>query len=213
MSLPPYLVIEGNIGAGKTTFARMLAAGSDSRLILEEFSDNPFLPLFYEDPKRYAFPVELFFMAERHQQMQSELGRTELFRSSVVSDYVFVKTLLFARNSLNAQEFRLFRRLFTALDTNFPAPDLIVYLHRPIASLQANIAKRGRSYERSITDEYLQSLQDAYLRYFRTQTKQAVVTIDVGDLDFQADTEVYNRMLEAIGEPYRPGIRHIDLLS
>ena len=207
MTLPPFTVIEGNIGAGKTTLAERLAAQFGRRLILEQFTDNPFLPLFYKDPARYAFPVELFFMAERHKQLEAELAHRELFtQAGTVADYLFVKTLLFARNSLSEQEFRLFHRLFTVMDAGFPEPDLVVYLHRPVAALQHNIRRRGRAYETDISDAYLASVQAAYFRYFRSVPQLPVVVIDVGDTDFTV-AEAYERIVQLLTQhTYGPGM-------
>lgn len=206
MPLPSFLTIEGNIGAGKTTLARMLARDYDCRLILEEFSDNPFLSLFYEDAGRYGFPVELFFMAERHKQLENELSDRELFEQGTISDYLFVKTLLFARNSLNDQEFRLFRRLFQTLNGQFPQPDLIVFLHRPVAILQKNIAVRGRPYESEISDDYLHSVQKAYLEYFHTQREVPVLILHIGSADFTKDTSVYQQITDLILKSYPIGV-------
>ncbi|WP_406612185.1 deoxynucleoside kinase [Neolewinella lacunae] len=205
-SLPPFLAIEGNIGAGKTTLASRLAADHNRRLILEEFSDNPFLPPFYREPERYAFPVELFFMAERHKQLQSELAQADLFTNGVVADYLFIKTLLFARNSLSEEEFRLFSRLFKVMDAGFPNPDLIVYLHRPVEVLQAHIAKRGRSYEQDISDDYLESVQTAYFSYFRGQKDFPVLVLDLGDQDFTTDEALYQWISGLLGEVYPVGM-------
>ena len=118
-----FLIIEGNIGAGKTTLSQMLAEDFGFKLLLEEFADNPFLPHFYQNPDRYAFPVELFFMTERHKQLQQELAQRDLFQEGIVADYIFYKTLLFARNNLNTEEYRLFQRLFNILNAAFPKPD------------------------------------------------------------------------------------------
>lgn len=212
MSPHQFIAIEGNIGAGKTTFAKLLAARANRRLILEEFSDNPFLPPFYRDPERYAFPVELFFMAERHKQLQTELAQSQLFSNGIVADYIFIKTLLFARNSLSEEEFRLFSRLFRVMDTGFPAPDLVVYLHRPVGALQWNIAKRGRSFETSISDDYLASIQAAYFNYFRNQYDYPVLVINLAERDFTTDQALYRWMLDSIDD-FRggPGIHHVSL--
>ncbi len=204
-----HIAVEGNIGAGKSTLSRKLSQDFNRRLILEEFEDNPFLPLFYADPDRYAFPVELFFMAERHKQLQRELSQSELFTEGIVSDYLFIKTLLFARNSLTDQEFRLFSRLFGVMDAGFPPPDLIVYLHRPVGALQANIARRGRSFETDIKDEYLHSVQAAYFNYFKTQQDIPVLAIDLGDADFVADPSVYRTIVSLLREVYSPGLHTV----
>lgn len=201
-----FIAIEGNIGAGKTTLATRLAAERNSRLILEEFSDNPFLPPFYAEPERYAFPVELFFMAERHKQLQAELAQTDLFANGVIADYIFVKTLLFARNTLPEEEFRLFSRLFRVMDAGFPNPDLIVYLDRPVDALQANIAKRGRSYEQEMKDDYLSSVRQAYFNYFGTQKEVPVLVLELGDLNFVTDESVYQGMVALMAKSYAPGV-------
>lgn len=204
-----FIAIEGNIGAGKTTLANRLASDYNRRLILEEFSDNPFLPPFYREPERYAFPVELFFMAERHKQLQAELAQTDLFTNGVIADYIFVKTLLFARNTLPPEEFRLFSRLFKVMDAGFPNPDLIVYLHRPVEALQANIAKRGRAYEQEMKDEYLKSVQDAYFNYFGTQKEVPVLVLELGYLNFAEDDAVYQRMVEAMAKEWPVGMNSL----
>lgn len=206
MQLPPFVVIEGNIGAGKTTLATMLAAENNRRLILEKFSDNPFLPLFYREPERYAFPVEVFFMAERHRQLEAELTTPELFTQGTIADYLFVKTLLFARNSLGEQEYRLFTRLFRALDTQFPDPDLIVYLHRPIEQLQVNIRRRGREFEQSITDDYLLAVQRTYFDYFRTLRETPVLVLDLGDRDFTNSEQTFAEIGRQLAATRRGGV-------
>ncbi len=143
-----FIAIEGNIGAGKTTLCHKLRDDFDYHLILEQFTDNPFLPFFYENPDRYAFPVELFFMAERHKQLQRDLTQPELFHKTTISDYYFMKTLLFARSNLNPQEYQLFQQFFNVLNTTFPNPDLLVYLHRPVPQLIRNIKKGGGAWKK-----------------------------------------------------------------
>ena len=145
-------------------------------------------------------------MAERHKQLQAELATADLFTSGLVADYIFVKTLLFARNTLADEEFRLFSRLFRVMDAGFPAPDLIVYLHRPVAALQANIAKRGRSYEQEIKDDYLESVRAAYFSYFGSQKEIPVLVLELGDLNFVADAAVLDRITELLGQPYPAGV-------
>ncbi len=210
-ALTNFIAIEGNIGAGKTTLANRLANDYNRRLILEEFSDNPFLPPFYSEPERYAFPVELFFMAERHKQLQAELAQAELFTNGVIADYIFVKTLLFARNTLPPEEFRLFSRLFKVMDAGFPNPDLIVYLHRPVEALQANIAKRGRDYEQEMKDEYLKSVQEAYFNYFGSQKEVPVLVLELGELNFAEDETVYQQMVEAMGREWPVGVSSLEI--
>ena len=187
----------------------MISARFNRRLILEEFSDNPFLPPFYREPERYAFPVELFFMAERHKQLRAELTQNELFTNGTVADYLFVKTLLFARNSLSEEEFRLFSRLFKVMDAGFPEPELIVYLHRPVAALQANIVKRGRDFEREISDDYLESVQAAYFNYFRGLREIPVLILDLGERDFTQDPVLFSRVVELLGESWENGVNTV----
>ena len=149
-----YICVEGNIGAGKTSFCQLIKTEYNCKLILEQFADNPFLPLFYNDPQRYAFTVELFFMTERYKQLQNELTQ-DLFYDFTIADYTFVKTLLFARQNLKDDEYRMFQKMFNVLSQNFPNPDILVYLHRDVDMLQGNIKKRGRQYEATISDDYL----------------------------------------------------------
>jgi deoxyadenosine/deoxycytidine kinase len=206
-----FIAVEGNIGAGKTTLVEMLSNQFDRRLILEQFNDNPFLPFFYEHPERYAFPVELFFMTERHKQLQSDLAQTQLFDQDVVADYFFVKTLLFARNNLQDEEYRLFSRLYKVLNSSFPQPDLLVYLHRPVEALRANIVKRGRAYEQQITATYLAEIQKAYLDYFKVHANTPVIILDLGDQDFVANPKIYERIVELMGHEYSAGLHHVSL--
>ena len=204
-----FVAVEGNIGAGKTTFCRLMEERLGSHVILEAFDDNPFLPYFYEDPARYAFSVELFFMTERHKQLQNELAQRNLFQSLTVSDYLFTKTLLFARNNLGDEEFRLFQRLFTILQTSFPAPELIVYLHRPVPELLRNIQQRGRSYEQEIRADYLARIERAYFEYFRSLRGVPVLIVDVTDLQFWNDAREFNAIAELLSTTYSPGLHYL----
>lgn len=211
-----FIVVEGNIGVGKTTLSTMLSEQLNRRLILEEFSDNPFLPYFYENPERYAFPVELFFMTERHKQLQEELSQPQLFEQGIISDYIFLKTLLFARNNLKAEEFRLFQRLFHILSTNFPKPDLLLYLHQPIDRLLENIRKRGRAYEQQMDPDYLLQIQQAYFDYFKTVSDIPIVILDVQSIDFVQYPEHYQAILNLLSQDFTPGMHQIqatDLLK
>src|SRR6476620_5698125 len=150
-----FVTIEGNIGAGKTTLAHLLSKHFNARLILEQFADNPFLPKFYESPQQYAFPLELFFMAERFKQLKELLQQRDLFQSVTISDYLFTKCLLFAKVNLPQDEFNLYQRLFEIIHQQLIQPDILIYLHAPVTRLQQNIRKRGRTYEQSIPDDYL----------------------------------------------------------
>jgi deoxyadenosine/deoxycytidine kinase len=201
-----FLIIEGNIGAGKTTLSQMLAEDFGFKLLLEEFADNPFLPHFYQNPDRYAFPVELFFMTERHKQLQQELAQRDLFQEGILADYIFYKTLLFARNNLNTEEYRLFQRLFNILNAAFPKPDLLVYLHRSVDRLMDNIRKRGRAFEQEIEPSYLQEIQQSYFEFFRSNEQLPILIIDIENLDFLNNPEDYQKILDLINRPYRPGL-------
>lgn len=206
-----FIAIEGNIGAGKTTLSHQLADRFGCDLVLEQFTDNPFLPPFYEQPERYAFPVELFFMTERHKQLLEHFSQPDLFRSFTVADYFFVKTLLFAKNNLSEEEFRLFQRLFLILNATFPKPDLLLYLHRPVEVLLKQIKKRGRDIEQHITLGYLTEIQDAYLDYLKTETETPVLVLELGDADFQGDAAVFETISKILDVQHTPGTRFLKL--
>ncbi|WP_118973600.1 deoxynucleoside kinase [Taibaiella koreensis] len=178
-----FIAIEGNIGVGKTTLAHKLAEHYNARLILEQFADNPFLPKFYEDRERYAFPVELSFLAERYSQLKDTLLNRELFQQMIVADYTIIKSQLFARNNLSPDEYELFQRMAEIIRTQLPRPDLLIYLQSPIAKLQQQILRRGRPYETQIADAYLEEIQDAYLRYLG-QEECPILMVDTALADF-----------------------------
>jgi deoxyadenosine/deoxycytidine kinase len=207
----PFIVIEGNIGVGKTTFCRKLQEKYDARLILEQFSDNPFLPYFYENPERHAFSVELFFMTERHRQLQEELIQGDLFNQQIVSDYIFIKTLLFAKNNLNEEEYRLFKRLFHVLNAHFKKPDLVVYLHRPISNLLNQIKKRGRSFEMEMSATYLENIQKAYFDFFKMTPEYPILVVGIEDLDFEKDNCAFELLNNLLQKTYETKVHYIDL--
>ncbi len=203
-----YLVIEGNIGAGKTSLSQILAADLEAQLMLEQFADNPFLASFYEDPARHALAVELFFMTERHQQLQNFLANAQA-STYRISDYIFAKTLLFASKTLEGEELQLFQRLFHSLNTSFPKPDLLVYLHRPVEELLFNIKRRNRSYEQDISPNYLEKIQAAYFDFFQQQATQIpILVLDVEGMDFVNNTKDYQQLLQILQAPYPKGIHH-----
>ena len=209
-----FISIEGNIGAGKTTFCEMLSRDFNCRLILEQFTDNPFLPLFYDQPERYAFPVELFFMTERHKQLQAAFSSgNDLFTPLSIADYFFLKTLLFAKNNLHDEEFRLFQRLFEVLNTTFPKPDLLVYLHRSVEDVMKNIKKRGRKFETDISAEYLTGIQNVYFEYFRTETDLPILIVDVEGIDYLTDTAAYQKLASFLKRKYAKGIHRLSIES
>jgi deoxyadenosine/deoxycytidine kinase len=179
-----YLVIEGNIGAGKTSLASLLAEETGSRLVLEAFSDNPFLAKFYEDPGRYAFQLELSFLSERYHQIKTELGHPDLFGQSVISDYFLAKSFIFSKYNLKDDEMKLFEKLFSIINLQAPKPDLYVYLHLPVEKLLENIKLRGRSYEKHIRYEYLKEVQEGYFGFFKSQQEMKILVIDSSRLDF-----------------------------
>lgn len=205
-----FITIEGNIGAGKTTLANMLSKSLNADLILEQFSDNPFLPNFYENPDRHAFAVELFFMAERHKQFQAYFSKPSLFGSDIiVADYIFEKTLLFAKNNLEAEELRLFQRLFQSLKSNFPEPDILIYLYRDTKYLLENIRDRGRPYEQQISADYLNKIQSGYLNFFKTISNFPVLVIDIGDLDFVNDQLFLEKIKTRVNTIFENGVHYI----
>lgn len=206
-----FTVIEGNIGAGKTTLAQKLAVDYNARLILEQFAENPFLPKFYAEPEKHAFPLELSFLAERYQQLKGELGNQDLFKPNLVSDYFFLKSLIFAQANLGNDEFGLYSKLFHIINDSLPKPDLFVYLYHDIERLQENIKKRGRSYEQSISNEYLLKIQTAYFDFIKQLTDLRILVIDVNNVDFANNNSHYERVLDIINQPYDIGINRVVL--
>jgi deoxyadenosine/deoxycytidine kinase len=205
-----FITIEGNIGVGKTTFSKMLADVLNYRIVLEEFADNPFLPKFYEQPERYAFSLELFFMAERYRQL-GDLRDQDLFSNGVVSDYFFVKSKLFAENNLSDDELLLFNRLSDIALKNLPKPDLIIYLHSEVSRLQENIKKRARSYEQNISDDYLLDIQNKYFDFFKKHTDFPVLIVDVSDVDFVNQPNVFHQLVNLTSNSYSKGLHRISL--
>jgi len=199
-----FIAIEGNIGSGKTSLASHIASDFKSELILESFSDNPFLPKFYKNPEKYSFSLELFFMSERYHQLKDKIS-SDLFFNNKISDYFFMKSRIFAKTNLQRDELLLFEKLFDIMLASLPAPDLLVYLHSDIKRLQANIRKRGREYEQNIMDSYLESIQDSYFDYLKKQNKSAVLIIDVTDVDFVNDFNTYSEIKRLISKKYTVG--------
>lgn len=193
-----YVVIEGNIGAGKTTLATRISEQFNARLILEHFADNPFLPKFYEDPGKYSFPLELSFLASRYKQLKEELAPQDLFKSFTVADYYFMKSLVFASSTLQGDEFNLYRTIFYIIYGSLPRPDIFVYLHLSPERLLENIRKRGRNYEKSITGEYLYKIQESYFTFFRQNPENRYLVIDINGIDFVAERKHYDKVLETI---------------
>jgi len=195
-----YIAIEGNIGAGKTTLATKIAEDFNAKLVLERFADNPFLPKFYEDQSRFAFPLEMSFLADRYQQLSDDLAQFDLFKDFIVADYHIFKSLIFAKVTLAEDEFRLYKTMFDIIHKETPKPDLYVYLYQNTEQLLANIKKRGRSYEMQIPAEYLEKINQGYLEYIKTQTTLNVLVLDVSDKDFIENQADYIFVLDKIVE-------------
>lgn len=195
-----YIAIEGNIGAGKTSLASKIAHDFNAKLILERFADNPFLPKFYNDAARYAFPLEMSFLADRYQQISDDLSQLDLFKDFMVSDYDVFKSLIFSKITLQEDEFKLYRKLFYLMYKDLRKPDLYVYLYQNTERLQQNIQKRGRDYEQNIANEYLEKINTGYLEFLKTQTDFNVKIIDISDKDFIENRSDYLWVLQQICE-------------
>lgn len=193
-----YIAIEGNIGAGKTSLATKISNDFNAKLILERFADNPFLPKFYEDAKRYAFTLEMSFLADRYQQISDDLSQLDLFKDFIVSDYDIYKSLIFSKITLPEDEFKLYRRLFYLMYKDIAKPELYVYLYQNTERLQENIKKRGRDYEQNIENDYLDKINSGYLEFLKNQTELNVKTIDISDRDFVKNREDYLWILNEI---------------
>ena len=206
-----FISIEGNIGAGKTSLATMIAEQYNAKLILEQFEDNPFLPKFYKDPDKYAFPLELSFLASRYQQLKDELTSQDLFKNFTVSDYYIAKSLIFARRTIGDDELALYARLFDIINSTLPKPELPVYLYVDIDRLINNIRHRGRSYEQDIQKSYLEKIQQSYFDYLRQLEDMRIVILDINRLDFVKNSEDYRKILDIIFRDYTVGTHRIGL--
>lgn len=204
-----FITIEGCIGAGKTTLAKMLADDLNGKLILEQFEDNPFLPGFYKDPERHAFSVELYFMAERFQHLKSLLSQADIFKSFTVSDFLFQKSLIFAQNNLKDDEAKLYRMLFDIINPSLPKPDIVLYLYAPVDKLLAQIKKRGRDYEQNIPAEYLEKIQNAYLEYFKQQTNSRIVLLNTTELNWIDNPSHYEQVKSLLNRNYEIGLHYL----
>lgn len=191
-----YIAIEGNIGAGKTSLAGKLANDFNAKLILERFKDNSFLPKFYDDAARYAFPLEMSFLADRYQQLVEEIAQFDLFKECVISDYDLHKSLIFAQITLTEVEYNLYKRLFGIMQKDLPKPDLYVYLYQNTDRLLQNIKKRGRSYEQGIEADYLQKLNTGYLEFIKSRQSQNIKIIDISEMDFLEKRTDYIKILK-----------------
>jgi 2-amino-4-hydroxy-6-hydroxymethyldihydropteridine diphosphokinase len=193
-----YIAIEGNIGAGKTSLAKMVSDEFNAKIILERFAENPFLPKFYEDKERFAFPLEMSFLADRYQQLSDDLAQLDLFKNFIVSDYYIFKSLIFAQITLQKDEYLLYRKMFNMMYKEITKPDLYVYLYQNTERLLQNIKKRGRSYEQNIEAGYLQKIHDGYKNFISTQQNLNILVIDVSEIDFVDNKEDYKYIINQI---------------
>ena len=207
-----FLVIEGNIGAGKTTLSKKVAKEYNAKLVLEQFADNPFLPKFYKDQNRYSFPLELSFLADRYNQIKNQVLNLDLFHSFLVADYYFAKSSIFAQNTLKDDEYHLFRQIFDIVFESMPKPDLYVYLHASTDKLLSNIEKRGRNYEKSIEPAYLEKIQKGYFHFFKQVSTFPILIIDINNIDFVNNPDHYQLLKESIfNSEYKLGVNRLIL--
>lgn len=202
-----YIAVEGNIGSGKTSLSKMLAKQYNAELVLEEFEENEFLPRFYKDPKRYAFTLEMSFLAERYRQLSGLSSYVDIFQNVRVSDYLLSKSLIFAATNLKDDELRLFRKVFDIMFKTVPTPDILIYLYADADRLMHNIRKRGRRYEQSISKDYLNLVQSKYLDFLRKQAStMRIVIVNVSEVDFVKDNLVYEKIVAIVEAPRSNGI-------
>ncbi len=206
-----FIAIEGNIGAGKTSLATKISQGYNAHLILEQFEENSFLPKFYKEPEKYAFPLEMSFLASRYQQLKDQLLSMDMFRTFTISDYFIVKSLIFARNNLPPDEFKLYTSFFNIIYQQLPKPELLVYLYVNTERLQSNIKMRGRPYEQNIQDDYLNKIRDGYFEFIKRQKDLRILILDINRLDFVNHPEDYQKIMEVIDKEYSPGVHRIIL--
>lgn len=193
-----YIAIEGNIGAGKTSLANLISNDFNAKKVLERFADNAFLPKFYEDKERYAFPLEMSFLADRYQQLTDDLAQFDLFKNFIVSDYYIFKSLIFAQVTLQKEEYILYRKIFDVMYKEITKPDLYIYLYQNTDKLLENIKKRGREYEQNIQPNYLQKIHDGYINFIKTEQNLNILIIDVSELDFVNNESDYNKIINNI---------------
>lgn len=204
-----FIAIEGNIGAGKTSLASMIANDFNAKLILEQFEDNAFLPKFYKEPDKYAFPLEMAFLASRFQQLKDQLGDRELFKTFTISDYYIIKSLIFAGKTLAQDELSLYNRFFQIIHSQLPKPDLFVFLYVETPKLQKNIRERGRDYEQEIEDEYLNRIQKGYFEFMKHEREMKILLMDTNNLDFVHNKKDYQLIVDAISKDYNAGVNRV----
>ena len=207
----PYIVVEGNIGSGKTSLVKKLSAHINAKAFYEAFSENPFLPKFYAEPEKHAFPLELSFLAERYHQLKNELNSIDLFHETIISDYYLSKSLIFAEINLPEDEFSLYNNLFSIIHQKLPKPSLFIYLYSDVARLQLNIKNRGRDYELNISDTYLEKIQTSYLAFIKQQNEFPVLLINTSKVDFVNSKEDFELIITCLDKKYTKGVHRIDL--
>jgi len=207
-----HVTIEGNIGSGKTTLSKLLAERYNAKLVLEAFEENPFLPKFYENADKYAFPLELSFLAERFHQLKDATATPDLFHPMTISDYFIGKSLIFASNNLDEDELSLFQNIFNIMFASLPKPDIIVYLHVGIEKLLGNIKKRGRSYEKDIKSEYLEGINRGYVEFFKKLSGIRVLVLDIEQINFVEKNSHLDMVIDAIDREYSEGM-HFESLN
>jgi deoxyguanosine kinase len=193
-----YVAIEGNIGSGKTSLSNLMSDEFNAKIVLERFADNPFLPKFYEDQERFAFPLEMSFLADRYQQLTDDLAQFDLFKNFIVSDYYIFKSLIFAQVTLQKEEYALYRKMFDIMYKEISKPDLYIYLYQNTDRLLENIKKRGRVYEQNIEASYLQKIHVGYTNFIKTEQDLNTLIIDVSELDFVNNHKDYREVLKII---------------
>ncbi len=206
-----YIAIEGTIGAGKTSLATRISEQFNAKLILEQFEDNSFLPKFYKEPDKYAFPLEISFLASRFQQLKDQLSTQDLFKTFTISDYFINKSLVFASKTLQSDELALYTRFFNIINATLPKPDLLVYLYLNEENLKKNIVKRGRSYEKNIKLGYLKKIQSGYFDYIKQHQDMKVLIVDTNRIDFVENENDYLKLLGIINKDYKKGIHRFSL--
>jgi len=203
-----FITVEGNIGAGKTTLSHLLQQHFGAKLILEQFADNPFLPKFYENRDKYSFPLELSFLAERYKQLKEMLNTRDLFNQYIISDYLFIKSKLFAKVNLLEDEYKLFETLFDIIYPNLPEPDVVIYLHAPLDKLKWNIKSRNRAYEQNMDEQYLIQIQSAYLQLIKSE-KYRTLIIDTTEADFFNNASHFQKLLSMLEKEYPIGLHYL----
>ena len=193
-----YIAIEGNIGAGKTSLAKLISNDYNAKMVLERFADNPFLPKFYEDKERYAFPLEMSFLADRYQQLTDDLAQFDLFKNFIISDYYIFKSLIFAQVTLQKEEYQLYRKMFDLMYKEITKPDLYIYLYQNTEKLLENIKKRGREYEQNIEPDYLKQIHNGYKNFIKTEKSLNLLVIDVSEMDFVHNNDDYVKIVNII---------------